>query len=37
MKKVKLYEEFINELQIPSNKWVDLDLKRIDAAGMESI
>lgn len=33
----KLFEDFINELEIPSNRWVDLDLKAIDKAGMESI
>jgi hypothetical protein len=30
-------EKHINELEIPSNKWVDLDLKSIDRKGMESI
>ena len=30
-------EAIINELEIPSNRWVDLDLKSIDKAGMESI
>lgn len=30
-------ENIINELEIPSNRWVDLDLKCIDKAGMESI
>jgi len=37
MKHIKLYEDFVNELKIPSNRWVDLDLKSIDTAGMESI
>jgi hypothetical protein len=33
----KLFEEFLNELEIPSNRWIDLDLKRIDADGMKHI
>jgi len=37
MKKVKLFEQFLNEFEIPSNKWVDMDLKKIDKEGMESI
>jgi len=37
MKHIKLFEQFVNELEIPSNKWVELDLRQIDAAGMESI
>lgn len=32
-----LTEHAVNELEIPSNKWVDLDLKSIDKKGMESI
>ena len=32
-----LIENEVNELKIPSNRWVDLDLKSIDKAGMESI
>jgi hypothetical protein len=37
MKHIKLYEEFISELEIPSGRWVDLDLKDIDDAGMQQI
>lgn len=37
MKHVKLFEDFINEFQIPSNKWIDIDLKKIDKDGMQEI
>ena len=37
MKHVKLYEDFLNELEIPSGRWVDLDLSQIDDAGMQHI
>ena len=37
MKHVKLYEQFINELEIPSNKWIELDLLQIDDEGMKLI
>lgn len=34
---LRTYENFLNELQIPSGKWVDLDLSRIDQEGIDSI
>ena len=37
MKRIKLFEEFINELEIPSNRWVELDLMQIDDEGMQII
>ncbi len=37
MRYIKLFEEFINELEVPSGKWVELDLAKIDDAGMEHI
>lgn len=37
MKKIKLFEDFINEFQIPSNKWIEMDLKKIDKEGMQQI
>ena len=37
MKYVKLYEDYLNELEIPSGRWVELDLSKIDDAGMQLI
>ena len=37
MKHIKLYEEFIYELEIPSGRWVEVDLSKIDEAGMKLI
>ena len=37
MKHIKLFEEFLNELEIPSGKWVDYDLAKIDEEGMKKI
>jgi len=37
MRHIKLYEEFLNELEIPSGRWVDLDLSKIDDDGMQLI
>ena len=34
---VKLFEEFINELKIPSGKWVEYDLAKVDDEGMQHI
>ena len=35
--RVKLFETFVNEFQIPSNKWIEMDLKKIDKEGMVQI
>lgn len=35
--RVKLFEAFVNEFQIPSNKWIEMDLKKIDKEGMIQI
>lgn len=37
MKRVKLFEEFVNELEIPSGRWVDFDLLQIDEEGLKTI
>ena len=37
MKTFKKYGEFVNELEIASNKWIDYDLSRIDQEGMDLI
>ena len=34
---LRSYEEFVNELEIASNKWIDYDLSRIDQEGMDQI
>jgi hypothetical protein len=34
---MKLYKEFLNELEIPSGRWVEMDLSQIDDAGMQHI
>jgi len=34
---VKLFEDFINELKVPSGKWVEYDLSKIDDEGMKLI
>jgi hypothetical protein len=34
---LKTYSEFLNELEIPSNRWVDLDLSKLDKAGVDLI
>ncbi len=35
--RVKIFEDFVNEFEIPSNRWIDMDLKRIDKEGMQQI
>lgn len=37
MKTFKSYSEFLNEMEIPSGKWVDVDLSRIDQQGIDDI
>lgn len=37
MKHIKTYEQFIIEMEIPSDKWVDWDLKKIDQEGLDLI
>ena len=37
MKHIKLFEDFINEFEIPSNRWIEMDLKKIDKDGMQEI
>lgn len=37
MKHIKLFEEFVNEFEIPSDRWVEMDLKKIDDEGMQQI
>jgi hypothetical protein len=37
MKTFKKYGDFVNELEIASNKWIDYDLSRIDQKGMDQI
>jgi hypothetical protein len=34
---LKTYNEFINELEIPSNRWIDWDLARLDQEGVDLI
>jgi hypothetical protein len=34
---LRSYEDFVNELEIASNKWIDFDLSRIDQEGMDQI
>jgi len=33
----KKYADFLNEMEIPSNKWIDWDLSRIDQSGLDQI
>lgn len=35
--RVKIFEDFVNEFKIPSNKWIEMDLKKIDKEGMQQI
>lgn len=35
--RVKLFEDFVNEFEIPSNRWIEMDLKKIDKEGMQQI
>lgn len=37
LSKAKMFEDFVNEFQIPSNKWIEMDLKKIDKEGMQEI
>jgi len=37
MKHIKIFEQFVSELTIPSGKWVELDLMQIDDKGMQTI
>ena len=34
---LRTYEDFINEMEIPSGKWIDFDMTRIDQEGMDLI
>ena len=34
---MKLYKEFLNELEIPPGRWVEMDLSQIDDTGMQLI
>jgi hypothetical protein len=33
----KKYEDFLNEMKIPSNKWVDWDLSKLDKDGLDLV
>ena len=35
--RVKIFEDFVNEFEIPSNRWIEMDLKKIDKEGMQQI
>lgn len=37
MTSFKKYAVFLNEMKIPSNKWIDWDLSRIDKEGLDQI
>ena len=37
MRNLKTYESFIAEINIPSNKWIDWDLSRLDQEGIDLI
>ncbi len=37
MKSFKKYDEFLNEMNIPSGKWIDYDLSKIDDEGLRQI
>lgn len=37
MKYIRLFEQFVSELAIPSGKWVDYDLMQMDEEGLKDI